>query len=132
MTETLDAIARVTAEELTRIGIAPSQRCYVYASHLVELGMRLNDALDESHPDLRPDVMSFASVMSRMMDAKESEHKQPVMLLQQALAQIQMQMRKFEDAVPFCEQDKARILVHIANWCMLGFQLLSKYVPDIF
>lgn len=128
-------VIKEASEELTRMGIAPAQRNYVYAPHLVALGYSLANALDDSFDalrGLRPDVLAFARVMSRMIDFKEAEDKKPLNSLYEALGNIHIQMRKVEDHTPLTTQDQARILIHIANWAMLGFGLLDKNIPAIF
>lgn len=132
-TEILRDVAQNVAAELTRTALHPAQGHNVFAPHLVKLGERLQEALNQADGiGLRPDVAHFAGFMSRMMDAKECEQKRPVSSLNEALMNIQGQMRRFEDAMPLNEQERARILVHIANWCMLGFRLLDRNISAIF
>lgn len=74
---------------------------------------------------MRDDVRQFAELMSEVMDEKQGECREPDSFLK-AMGQVQWQMQKFEQ-VPFPRgKDAQRILVHVANWCMIAGRKLRE------
>jgi hypothetical protein len=75
---------------------------------------------------VRPEVLAFARHMSSVMEAKALANPKPLAHIYEALGEIQKQIKKFEDVLPLTEREQAVIFIHIANFAMLGFNLIPK------
>jgi hypothetical protein len=133
----LEHIARIVADELTRKGDAWRPNSHAYSPHLVALGESLAAALEPDSPSssyssvpsfqclepfLRPDVLRFAKLMSSMMDAKEQE-KGPIngnYPIHKALMNLEAQWNKMRE-FPTPQGDALRrLLIHLANFAMIA------------
>lgn len=123
---TLAQVAQEVAEELTRGAISPSLGKNVYNPALVALGERLKESLNGNHDlGLRDDVLEFCRKMSAVMNEKENE-KAGNTVASQALNEVQFQLGKFQ-RIPFPSvQEIQRILVHVANWAMIGCKSVER------